>query len=290
MSITTTSGGSYAITVEQGVLDVGGSATLNGGTFSANLTTNGTFSYSSSAAQTLSGLIQGTGNLTKSNTSTLTLSGNNTYSGGTTINGGAIQINHANALGTTGNITFGGGGLTYGTGITQDLSSRIKNSGSAIVIDTNSNDVTFASAVDSTNSGGLTKNGTGTLTLSATNTYSGSTTINAGTLQVDGNIASSGLVINSGGTISPGTTAAADSFGTTSITINGGGYLWTLNTANGSAGTGWDQITSTGALTSSGLLTVYAYGTPGDWDGTASYSWDILMPIAQAGSQPEISL
>ena len=39
MSITTTSGGSYAITVEQGVLDVGGSATLNGGTFSANLTT-----------------------------------------------------------------------------------------------------------------------------------------------------------------------------------------------------------------------------------------------------------
>jgi autotransporter-associated beta strand protein len=119
--------------------------------------------------------------------------------------------------------------------------------------------------------------------LSGNNTYTGATTISAGTLAVSGNIASSGLVINSGGIISPGTSGAVDTFGTSSITINGGGYNWTLSSANGSAGTAYDQITSTGALTSSGLLTVYAYGTPGDWDNAANYSWDIFSANSVSG-------
>jgi fibronectin-binding autotransporter adhesin len=257
-----------------------GSLTLSGAiSGTQNLTFGGAGNTTVSGNITTS-----TGTLTKDGVGTLTLSGaGNSYTGTTTINAGTIQINHANALGSSGNITFGGGGLKYGTGITQDLSSRIKNSASAILVDTNDQSVTWGTALDSTNAGGLTKNGTGTLTLSATNTYSGATTINAGTLQIDGDIAGSGLVINSGGRISPGSTAAADSFGTSSITINGGGYNWTLNTANGSAGSGWDQITSTGALTSSGLLTVYAYGTPGDWDNAANYSWDIFSANSVSG-------
>ena len=227
------------------------------------------------------------GSLTKVGSGTLTLSGaGSSYSETTTISAGTIQIDHANALGSGGNITFGGGGLKYGTGITQDLSSRIKNSSSAILVDTSAESITWGTALDSTNSSGLTKNGTGTLTLSATNTYSGATTINAGTLAVSGDIANSGLVLNSGGIISPGTTAAADSFGTSSITINGGGYNWTLSSANGSAGTGWDQITSTGALTSSGLMTIHAYGTPGDWDNAANYSWDIISANSVSGFSP----
>jgi len=240
------------------------------------------------ATTSFTGSLAGSGgSLTKVGSSTLTLSGSgSSYSETTTISAGTIQIDHANALGSGGNITFGGGGLKYGTGITQDLSSRIKNSNSAILVDTSAESITWGTALDSTNSGGLTKNGTGTLTLSATNTYGGATTINAGTLAVSGDIANSGLVLNSSGIISPGTTAAADSFGTSSITINGGGYNWTLSSANGSAGTGWDQITSTGALTSSGLMTVHAYGTPGDWDNAANYSWDIISANSVSGFSP----
>jgi fibronectin-binding autotransporter adhesin len=129
----------------------------------------------------------------------------------------------------------------------------------------------------------VTKNGSTTWVLSNTNTYTGATTVNAGTLAVSGNISSSALTLNSGGIISAGNSSAVDSFGTSSITINGGGYNWTLNSANGSAGTDWDQITSGGALTSSGALTVYAYGTPGDWDGSASYDWDIISANSVTG-------
>ena len=171
-------------TISAGTLQIGGAGLLGGGNYSNTISNSGTLLYTSTANQILSGVISGAGALTKNGASTLTLSGNNTYTGATALNAGMIQIGHASGLGVGGNITFGGGGLQYGSGITADVSSRLKNSASAILIDTNSNNVTFASAVDSTNSGGLTKNGTGTLTLSGNNTYTGATTISAGTLEV----------------------------------------------------------------------------------------------------------
>jgi autotransporter-associated beta strand protein len=229
--------------------------------------------------------------LTKNGSGTLTINRTNTYTGTTTINAGNLTISGGSAIVNNGTISLAdtagailhvaasetigslqGGGATGGN-------VSIAASQTLTVDETGTN--TFGGVI--LGSGGLTKNGTGTLTLNATNTYTGSTTLNAGTLAVSGNIASSGLVINSGGIISPGTSAAADSFGTSSITIYGGGYNWTLSSANGSAGTGYDQITSTGALTSSGLMTVYAYGTPGDWNGASSYDWDIFSANSVSG-------
>ena len=174
--------GNTAIT--NGTLEITTNGRLGGGNYSGNITNSGQFVLGSNSNQTLSGQISGNGAITKNGTGTLTLNGSNNYSGNTTINAGTVVIGNSTGLGASGNITFGGGTLQYGSGITTDISTRIKNSGSAILIHTNNNDITFAGTLDSSNSGGLTKNGTGTLTLAGNSNYSGNTTINTGTVLI----------------------------------------------------------------------------------------------------------
>jgi autotransporter-associated beta strand protein len=160
----------------------------------------------------IGGVVSGSGGLTKDGLNTLTLSANNTFNGPTTINGGMVVMGHANSLGTSADISFTGGGLTYGTGITIDLSSRIKDSTSAILVDTNNNNVTFSSVLDSTNSGGLTKSGSGTLTLTASNTYTGPTTINGGMVVMGhaNSLGTSGNISFTGGGLQYGTGITID--------------------------------------------------------------------------------
>ena len=64
--------------------------------------------------------------------------------------------------------------------------ANVKDGGA--IIDSNGFDVTIAQPLVAGGTGGLTKNGAGTVTLSGANTYTGATTVNAGTL-VLGNIA-----------------------------------------------------------------------------------------------------
>jgi autotransporter-associated beta strand protein len=76
--------------INAGTLTIGGAGQLGSGTYAGNITDNAAFIYNSSASQTLSGIIAGTGTLTQQGSGTLTLSGANTYTGATTISAGEL--------------------------------------------------------------------------------------------------------------------------------------------------------------------------------------------------------
>jgi len=149
--------------------------TLTDGTTSQINVSNSTtiLTMSGSSAST-------TGGLTKGSAGTLVLSGNNTYTGATTISAGTLQISSAGQLGSgtyAANIANNG---TFSLNSTagQTLSGRISGSGA------------------------LVKDNTSILTLSGNNTYSGTTTLNAGTLNLNNaNAIGTGVLTIAGGTI-----------------------------------------------------------------------------------------
>ena len=172
-------------TVNDGILQFGDGFSGHDGTIadSPAIVNNASLAYNLAGSSTYAGAISGTGNLTILGAGTLTLSGSNTYSGSTNINRGTLALSSSDALAGGGAIVFGGGALQFSAGNTVDYSAQIVNSGSAVSIDTNGQSVTFANALASSNTGGLTKLGAGTLTLSAVNSYGGGMTVNGGILK-----------------------------------------------------------------------------------------------------------
>lgn len=147
--------------------------------------------------------LAGAGTLNKTGAAALTLSsGTGSFTGNLRAGGGVTTLN-SGALGSGGTLSFTSGTVAYGAGNTDDISARIVSSTSAIVLDTGGNNVTLG-ALASSNTGGLTKVGSGTLTLSAANSYTGTTTLNsaAATAAIiigDKNAFSSGQVFITGG-------------------------------------------------------------------------------------------
>ena len=180
-----------------------------------------------SGTLTVSGVISGGYALTKNGPGTLTLTNSNTYSGGTTLSAGTLNINNANALGAmTGVFTMNGGTIdnTSGAALTTvnypqawnaDLTFTGTNDldlGSGPAVMNASRQVTTTTAGRTLTVGGtisgatfsLTKAGLGTLTLSGTNTFTGGTTLNAGKLNINSTQAlgtAAGVFIINGGTI-----------------------------------------------------------------------------------------
>ena len=286
-SATNTYSGSTTIT--GGTLEISGAGKLGSGSYAGAISNSGTFSYNSTADQSLSGVISGSGSLTKSGSGSLTLSGSNTYSGGTTLNAGTLVIGNSAAAGT-GTIT-----QTDGTSLLKfDTSGTVANDLSIYNVATNQT-ITLSGNITAQNtvydvasgtttslngtisgSGGITKNGTGTLEVNgASNTYTGDTVVNAGTLEANasGALGASGnITVHSGGSI---LVQASNAIGNSSnVNLNGGTWSFngdisdtvgaltlsansTIDMDNGNISLIFSSLAS--ALTSSTRLNVYNY-------------------------------
>jgi autotransporter-associated beta strand protein len=183
-------------TINAGTLQITTTGLLGGGNYSANIVNNGALVLGSNSNQTLSGVISGTGALTKNGTGTLTLAGNNNYSGNTTINTGTVVIGRANAAGTGKIFQTDGtsvlkidttGTITNNMSVYNVLASQSATLSGAITVNNaiwnveTGETVTVPGAVSG--DGGVTKNGNGTLILSGSNSYLAPTVVNAGTLE-----------------------------------------------------------------------------------------------------------
>jgi autotransporter-associated beta strand protein len=164
----------------------GGGNTLNLGTGAVTLGGSGTsrsVNVSNVSTIVVGGAIGGTHRLVKSGNATLVLNGSSSYSGGTTLEAGTLRAGDAQALGTTGDISFTGGTLQYtAASAGTDFAARIRNSSSAVTLNPNGLGITIGptSQIDSTNSGGFTLNGTGSIALTGSNGYSGDTRVVGG--------------------------------------------------------------------------------------------------------------
>ena len=118
------------------------------------------------------------------------------------LNGGILAFAGGNlGGGTPPPITFNGGTLQYSSGNSDDVSlNSVTFTGNA-TIDVGANNVTFADGIGGNGAGGLTKLGSGTLTLSGANNYSGNTLVSNGTLALASGASipnSAAIIINSG--------------------------------------------------------------------------------------------
>ena len=256
-------------------------------------------------AVTFTGVITGTGGLTKNGAGTLVLSGANNYTGGTTVSAGTVQLGLGGSLASTGALTVNGGtfnlnghtqtvGTLSGTGGTVFL-------GSGALTVTQGADVGYAGVI--TGTGSLTKTGAGTLTLTGANDYGGGTTVSAGTLagttdslqgaildnanvtfdqDTNGNYSGAltgggGLTKNGSGTV---TLLGSNTYSGGTI-VNGGTLAGTTVTLQGdifdnanvtfdqsTTGTYSDTISGSGSVTKAGSGTVTLLGDNGYTGGT----------------------
>ncbi|MGA2259192.1 MAG: autotransporter-associated beta strand repeat-containing protein, partial [Thermoguttaceae bacterium] len=170
-----------------------GSVTLVGNLMPASMTfNNNALNYTLSGSGSIGGHGDGL-TMTGSGMVILANSNGNTYAGATTLNGGVLVLGNANSVQNSTVSVNVNDGLTFSPGIGTFNLGGLSGPGAFALSDTaggaaslnvgsNGASTTYSGLISG--NGGLTKSGSGTLTLSSTNTYSGTTVINTGVVQL----------------------------------------------------------------------------------------------------------
>ncbi|MDH1293218.1 autotransporter outer membrane beta-barrel domain-containing protein [Comamonas terrigena] len=188
---------------------------------------------------------------TKTGSSTWALTGTGTNATAWTIDAGTLQLGNGGASGSL-------------------ASDVVVNSGATLAFN-RSDSYTFSQLISG--AGGVAQNGTGTTVLDTAQTYTGPTTVNVGTLSIEGSITSA-VTVNTAGTLSgsgtvfgnvtnTGTVAPGASMLTIAGDYIGNGGTVRVNTALGGDGASTGQLVVTGDTSGSGQIQVLNVGGTG---------------------------
>src|SRR5262249_14154791 len=269
--------------------------------------TNKLLAFNRSDVYAFAGAISGPGQVQQIGPGTTILTANNTYTGGSIVSAGTLQVTHKNSVGT--------GARTLNSSICQAGANalnfpnpfNVNITGGAV--DTNGNTLTLAGVIaDGNGPGALAKVGVGTLMLPAINSYTGMTFVNGGTLSVNGSIASSPVFVNAGGTLggngtvgpttilAGGTLSPGNSVGT--LTVNGNLVFATAslymvevqgNTADRTNASGTATLAGTVGVVNLGGIPVHSYtilsaaaGRTGTFDSLAAFNLPAFLTTSLA--------
>ncbi len=205
----------------------------------------------------LASVISGSGSLIKAGSGTLTLSANNTYTGGTTISAGTLQV---------------GAGGTSGS-----IAGNVIDNG--IFVFNRSDNLTFSGVISGT--GSLTKTGSGSLVLTGTNTYSGNTTVTAGAL-VAGDAAVAPYVLASGNaSVDEGTSYTLNLSSTVTLAS------WSVNWQDGVTDSLAGSATSAAHTYADGTQTYSLVATATD---SSSRTATVTFPVTVNNVAPDVTV
>jgi autotransporter-associated beta strand protein len=223
--------------------------------------------------------------LIKYGSGTLTIAGDATYTGGTSINGGAMVLGTG---GTTGSIL---GDVAF---CSNPADSKCDSSNNKLLAFNRSDTYTFGGSI--TGPGQVFQIGSGKTVLTGNSTYSGPTFVNNGTLSVDGSITSSVFVnfgatlggngsvgsatIFAGGTLSPGNSVGTITINGNLVFVPGSLYLAEVfaNTADRSNVTGSATLAGTVAAVNTGGNLTNSYTIVSTAGGVTGV-FDALSPV-----------
>lgn len=260
-------------------LGVGGTE----GNFAGNIENNGTFVFNRSDDYDFLGAFSGTGTLVKDGDSILSFLGDYSFAGLTNILAGSVRI--AGAIDPETDFNLGGGSLDI-SGTDQTIGGLSGGGDATVVIDdselTIDQDENTAFAGDITGDGSLVKTGDGVLNLTGNSSYTGPTSVNGGTLAVNGSIQSD-VTVNGGGKLGGngsvgdttvtdnGTLAPGNSIGR--LTVNGdlalaAGSIYQVEV--NAAGQG-DRVDATGSVTIANTARVEVLAANGNYNPRTDY-------------------